>query len=318
MIRKEENGSVSFSFAAEEWKKIKYGLCAAGAVAVLAAGAGIYSAASMASLRSENELYRNQLKMAEEKMEGLEEKTQAVEKLSNELRDMLKGNTASPAPMSESGDGGQGGQGGGSTVPDRAGTADPHQAGSGNTAKTASAAAEVDTPGDLLREMRRLDERLDTQLKMMMTLRQQLMSNTYTAAAAAIQADSDTPDIWPVRGEVSSTFGFRQSPGGIGSTYHEGIDIAGDYGTPIEATAAGTVTQAGWVSGYGYLVEVKHDSGIVTRYGHNSAIVVSVGQHVSQGDIVALMGSTGNSTGPHCHYEVRINGESVNPSYFLP
>ena len=117
MIRKEENGSVSFSFAAEEWKKIKYGLCAAGAVAVLAAGAGIYSAASMASLRSENELYRNQLKMAEEKMEGLEEKTQAVEKLSNELRDMLKGNAASPAPMSESGDGGQGGQGGGSTVP---------------------------------------------------------------------------------------------------------------------------------------------------------------------------------------------------------
>lgn len=315
MIRKEENGSVSFSFGAEEWKKIKYGLCAAGAVAVLAAGAGIYSAASMASLRSENELYRNQLKMAEEKMEGLEEKTQAVEKLSNELRDMLKGNTASPAPMSESGDGGQGG---GSTVPDRAGTADPHQAGSGRTAKTASAAAEVDTPGDLLREMRKLDERLDTQLKMMMTLRQQLMSNTYTAAAAAIQAEADTPDIWPVRGEISSTFGFRQSPGGIGSTYHEGIDIAGDYGTPIEATAAGTVTQAGWVSGYGYLVEVRHDSGIVTRYGHNSAIVVSVGQHVSQGDIVALMGSTGNSTGPHCHYEVRINGESVNPSYFLP
>lgn len=318
MIRKEENGSVSFSFGAEEWKKIKYGLCAAGAVAVLAAGAGIYSAASMASLRSENELYRNQLKMAEEKMEGLEEKTQAVEKLSNELRDMIKGNTASPAPMSESGDSGQGGQGGGSTVPDRAGTADPHQAGGGNTAKTASAAAEMDTPGDLLREMRRLDERLDTQLKMMMTLRQQLMSNTYTAAAAAIQAEADTPDIWPVRGEISSTFGFRQSPGGIGSAYHEGIDIAGDYGTPIEATAAGTVTQAGWVSGYGYLVEVKHDSGIVTRYGHNSAIVVSVGQHVSQGDIVALMGSTGNSTGPHCHYEVRINGESVNPSYFLP
>lgn len=98
----------------------------------------------------------------------------------------------------------------------------------------------------------------------------------------------------------------------------KGGDIAGDYGTPISATAAGTVTKAGWVGGYGYLVEVRHADGIVTRYGHNSAVLVYEGQHVDQGSMIALMGSTGNSTGPHCHYEVRIHGEAVDPMYFLP
>lgn len=119
-------------------------------------------------------------------------------------------------------------------------------------------------------------------------------------------------------GHHSSTYGFRSSPGGIGSTYHEGIDIAVDYGSPIEATASGVVTQAGWVGGYGNLVEIKHDGGLVTRYGHNSALLVSVGQQVEQGTVIALAGSTGNSTGPHCHYEVRINGDAVDPTYFLP
>ena len=83
-------------------------------------------------------------------------------------------------------------------------------------------------------------------------------------------------------------------------------------------TAAGTVTQAGWTAGYGYLVEVNHGGGIVTRYGHNSSVLVRVGQHVDQGDLIALMGSTGNSTGPHCHYEVRVNGTAVDPTMFLP
>jgi murein DD-endopeptidase MepM/ murein hydrolase activator NlpD len=86
----------------------------------------------------------------------------------------------------------------------------------------------------------------------------------------------------------------------------------------VEATASGVVTQAGWVAGYGNLVEIKHDGGITTRYGHNSALLVSVGQEVDQGTVIALAGSTGNSTGPHCHYEVRINGDAVDPVYFLP
>lgn len=310
MIRKEENDSVSFAFTTEEWKKIKYGICAVCTVAVLCIGGGIYSFTAMSTLRSENDLYRNQLKMAEEKMTELEEKTAAVEKLSGELQALVQGGGTAPAAS------GQGGQGGGSTVPDQAKSHSAHS--SSTSPAQSSSLTEEETPGALLSDMRKLDERLDAQLRMMIALRQQLMTQTYGAVEAAVNAGDTTPDIWPVRGEVSSSYGFRASPGGIGSTYHEGIDIAGDYGTPIKATAAGTVTRAGWISGYGYLVEIRHENGIVTRYGHNSVLMVSEGQHVNQGDAVALMGSTGNSTGPHCHYEVRINGESVNPLYYLP
>ena len=167
--------------------------------------------------------------------------------------------------------------------------------------------------------MRKLDSRLDSQIRTMITLREELMNQTYGMQVQLLNTNATTPDIWPVKGEISSYFGYRSSPGGgIGSTYHEGMDIAGDYGLPIEATASGTVTQAGWVGGYGNLVEIKHPGGLVTRYGHNSGILVTVGQHVDQGSVIAIMGSTGNSTGPHCHYEVRVNGTAVDPLYFLP
>ena len=215
--------------------------------------------------------------------------------------------------------GGQGGQGGASTVPDKARdvSASDHQS-SGTAQETDDGSASVATPGDLLREMRKLDSRLDSQIRTMITLREELMNQTYGMQVQLLNTNATTPDIWPVKGEISSYFGYRSSPGGgIGSTYHEGIDIAGDYGLPIEATASGTITQAGWVGGYGNLVEIKHPGGIVTRYGHNSAILVTVGQHVDQGSVIAIMGSTGNSTGPHCHYEVRVNGTAVDPLYFL-
>ena len=113
---------------------------------------------------------------------------------------------------------------------------------------------------------------------------------------------------WPTSGRISSYFGGRKSPGGIGSTNHKGIDIAVPRGTPIYAADGGTVTYAGWMGGYGYLVQIDHGNGYVTRYGHNSSLTVSVGQHVYKGQQVARAGSTGNSTGNHCHFEVRYNG----------
>lgn len=122
---------------------------------------------------------------------------------------------------------------------------------------------------------------------------------------------------WPTSGRISSYFGGRKSPGGIGSTNHKGIDIAVPRGTPIYAADGGTVTYSGWMSGYGYLVQVDHGNGYVTRYGHNSSLTVSVGQHVYKGQQVARAGSTGNSTGNHCHFEVKINGTSVNPLSYL-
>ena len=123
---------------------------------------------------------------------------------------------------------------------------------------------------------------------------------------------------WPASGSLTSRFGGRKSPGGIGSTNHKGIDIANRRGTPIYAADGGTVIYAGWMSGYGYLVQISHGNGIVTYYGHNSSLLVSVGQHVYKGQQIAKMGSTGNSTGNHCHFEIRVNGVAKNPLNYLP
>lgn len=122
---------------------------------------------------------------------------------------------------------------------------------------------------------------------------------------------------WPTTGRITSRFGGRKSPGGIGSTNHKGIDIAVPYRTPIYAADGGTVTYAGWMSGYGYLVQIDHGNGYVTRYGHNSSLTVSVGAKVYKGQQIARAGSTGNSTGNHCHFEIRYNGVARNPLNYL-
>ncbi len=127
------------------------------------------------------------------------------------------------------------------------------------------------------------------------------------------------PSEKPVKtAEFTSAFGVRSDPFRHGAAMHAGIDLAGPVGTPIYATADGTVTRAGWNSGgYGNLVEVDHGRGIMTRYGHMSAIQVSAGQRVTRGQQIGRMGSTGRSTGSHLHYEVRIDNSPVNPIPFM-
>jgi murein DD-endopeptidase MepM/ murein hydrolase activator NlpD len=98
---------------------------------------------------------------------------------------------------------------------------------------------------------------------------------------------------------------------------HEGIDIAVPTGTPVVAAASGTVIVAGWLGGYGNLVVVDHGNGIATAYGHNTSVTVGVGQAVAQGQLIAYAGSTGHSTGPHVHFEVRVNGAAVDPFGYL-
>lgn len=133
-------------------------------------------------------------------------------------------------------------------------------------------------------------------------------------AAIANQTISVTPSIWPSSGVVSSPYGLRWG----GSDFHPGIDIADDMGTPIHATADGVVSVAGWNSGgYGNMVDIDHGNGIMTRYGHASYVAVTAGQHVKRGQVIAYMGSTGFSTGPHVHYEVRVNGQAVDPAGYL-
>ena len=122
---------------------------------------------------------------------------------------------------------------------------------------------------------------------------------------------------WPVSGRITSRYGGRRSPGGIGSTNHKGIDIAAPRGTAVCAADGGTVTYAGWMGGYGYLVRINHGNGYETYYGHNSSLTCSVGDHVYKGQQIARVGSTGNSTGNHCHFEVRLNGVARNPLNYL-
>lgn len=127
------------------------------------------------------------------------------------------------------------------------------------------------------------------------------------------------PFAMPVKGAFrwTSGFGTRNDPKGAGRRMHEGTDMAGAYGMPIYATADGVVVHAGWSSGYGRLVKIKHEFGIETRYGHMSAIRVKVGDRVSRGDRIGDMGNSGRSTGTHLHYEIRIGGRAVNPMTFI-
>jgi len=127
-----------------------------------------------------------------------------------------------------------------------------------------------------------------------------------------------TPSLWPVVGWISSTYGWRTHPITGKRHLHSGIDIAAAAGTKVRATARGKVTLAGEYGGYGLTVIIDHGTGISTLYAHNQQLFVSQGQMVEKGDIIAAVGSTGVSTGPHLHYEVRLNGEPVNPYPYLP
>ncbi len=128
--------------------------------------------------------------------------------------------------------------------------------------------------------------------------------------AAAVPSGSGVLD-WPVSGTVTSGFGVRWG------RMHEGVDVAVAEGTPVRAAAAGTVIYAAWMSGYGNLVVVDHGDGLSTAYAHNSSLAVSVGQPVAAGEVVSYSGNTGNSTGPHVHFEVRVNGAAVDPLGYL-
>ena len=145
-----------------------------------------------------------------------------------------------------------------------------------------------------------------------MIRRSQMSSAGYSGASAGAGGM-----IWPISGPITSEFGWRTHPIFGTARFHSGLDIGGDYGMPIYAAASGTVIYAGWISGYGNAVIIDHGGGITTLYGHNDSLNVSEGENVAQGQVIAMCGSTGNSTGPHCHFEVRENGEPVSPYGYL-
>lgn len=278
---------------------IRYGAASLAAGALLLAGAFGYSTYSSYSLRNEaaqierlqqvNNIQQEQLLQLSKKANSLQNEVNELGQVELELRQItgMEGGTAQAVPEGNGGDGTHTGQGG------------PF-AQELKIENVSSALADLE---------KRVSDRKASlyQLKDAMKEQQELLAYQESVSAS-------TPSIWPTSGDVSSPYGLRWG----GSDYHPGIDIANDSGTPIVATADGTVTDAGWNSGgYGNMVDIDHGNGYMTRYAHAESVVVAPGQMVRRGQIIAYMGNTGYSTGPHLHYEVRVNGNVVNPVGYL-
>ncbi|AGS40586.1 M23 family metallopeptidase [Cycloclasticus zancles] len=170
--------------------------------------------------------------------------------------------------------------------------------------------AESFTENQLLHDIQVLDKQL--------SLREKQLTLLGVFSANKELSKEVRPAGLPVaKGWLSSYYGYRADPFTGKKKFHHGVDIAGKTGTSVLAAASGLVTYAGKKGGYGYLIEIDHGSGYVTRYGHNKEIVVKLGDVVKQNDVIAKMGSTGHSTGPHVHFEVMRNGKKVNPRKYL-
>jgi murein DD-endopeptidase MepM/ murein hydrolase activator NlpD len=165
--------------------------------------------------------------------------------------------------------------------------------------------ASVNVP-DFMRTLDELDVQLQDKAEKLSAMESMLIDRSLQEQT--LPTGSPAPDGW-----ISSPFGWRTDPITGKPEFHEGIDLAGRKGSPITAVAAGIVTWSGPRFGYGNMVEISHGDGYVTRYAHNSKILVRVGEKVEKGEVIALMGSTGRSTGPHVHFEVLRYGTHINP-----
>lgn len=301
-----KNTTEPITLSARQYRRIVRIIAAGVVVFVAVVGVGIYQFIALQQAREKESLHEQQLELMREKTTSLQEKMDKMDSLDQELRQMVKGSGAGDSPKGEGG-----------------------VAGSQKKSPDVSHASY----NDLLLATSRLETRTNARIISFITLKtvlsdtagqqvrqmQQVSSKAYASASGGVNAvSSTTPSIWPVTGTITSNFGYRGNPIGGGTGFHEGLDIAVDYGTPVRSTASGKVSMAGWVDGYGNLVEIDHGNGFVTRYGHNSMLLVVQGQEVKAGDIISLAGSTGRSTGPHVHYEVRVNGTPTDPLLFLP
>ena len=153
----------------------------------------------------------------------------------------------------------------------------------------------------------------------MLEQRAEMLEQNLQVLQSYIQTEKpfSTPSLVPTEGFISSSFGSRLSPFTNLPDFHQGIDISGNYGAPVIATAQGKVTLAGWYGSFGQTIQITHDNGITTLFGHLAKIYVKTGEEVVRGQKIGLMGNSGMSTGPHLHYEVRINELPVNPKPYL-
>jgi murein DD-endopeptidase MepM/ murein hydrolase activator NlpD len=200
--------------------------------------------------------------------------------------------------------------------------------GSGNK-QSAAAAAGAPTPTNLALTDDVNQQQVKLSLDQFYALRSQALSGRVSRALEGGMTPgssiglgdwtqiADAPSLWPVEGKVTSSFGEREDPFNGEGAFHAGLDISAPSGTVIRATGDGLVTSAQMMNGYGREVVVDHGHGVNTVYGHMSGMIVLAGQHVVRGQIIGYVGQTGRSTGPHLHYEVRINNVPVNPHKYL-
>lgn len=290
----------------EQYKKIIRIGVAAAIFIVIVVGIGIYEFVSLQQAKDQEMLHEQQLELMRDKTASFQEKMDKMDALDQELRQMVKGSGAGDSPK---GDGGV--AGGQKKSPDLSNA-------SYNDLLLATSRLETRSNARIISFITLKTVLSDTAGQQVLQMQQNSRMYQVGGSSGSPNSASTVPSIWPVTGTITSEFGYRGNPIGGGSGFHEGIDIGVDYGVPVRATAAGKVTMAGWVDGYGNLVEIDHGNGFVTRYGHNSMLLVTVGQEVQAGSIISLAGSTGRSTGPHVHYEVRVNGSPTNPLLFLP
>ncbi|MEX2425583.1 MAG: peptidoglycan DD-metalloendopeptidase family protein [Thermomicrobiaceae bacterium] len=257
--------------------------------------------AAYSSLEASEESADGAVEDFQDRIDDLEARIQTVDELAREIRDLLD------LPPSESG------MGGPADVPE---DADEWQV------LRADIVAMEQWVGNLIFD---LDEaNTEIQLRIARLEEAQAQEQAQMAPAASVSENIEvydsTPMGWPVDGPITSRFGSRSSPfAGEGSAteMHTGIDISARSGTPVIATGGGTVQISGTNGGYGSLVVIDHGRGITSWYGHNSRLLVTPGQRVNAGDVIAEVGSTGRSTGPHVHYEVRENGVPLDPMPYM-
>ncbi len=168
-----------------------------------------------------------------------------------------------------------------------------------------SEAKSIDSVSEIQRQINRLQVDIE--------LRRQSQEDVRNLLNDQVSLSRATPKGWPTKGWLTSYFGMRKSPFTGRRVMHEGLDIAANTGTPVTATADGIVARISYSSGYGKMVVIDHGYGYRTIFGHNSKILVKVGQKIKRGDIIAKVGNTGRSTGSHLHYELRLNGVPIDP-----
>jgi murein DD-endopeptidase MepM/ murein hydrolase activator NlpD len=312
---------------------VRAGICAGLVVLVLIGMLAHYfsvvgKVAENEFVRAENLELQNRWREAEQKFAHINDELDRVKRLNANLRHITALNDPDRKLLAAAPEQQGSGQGGPEFVGGSA-MAEPAQAGVGvvlsNTKSKEPAegrmladgdartltkgAAHAETEQDLLKQLDQLDKKVKAQEQESRELK------SYFEDQQALLASA--PSIWPVRGGVTSDFSVRLDPFTGERVTHEGMDIATSLGTPVHAPADGTVVFAGIEGGYGHVLVLDHGYGLKTRFGHLSRIDVKIGDKVHRGDAIAAVGNTGRSTGPHLHYEVRVNGIPDNPRKFI-